>query len=182
MDYKKFYQPKAFIIKKVLYGIGIIIIALLIFKAGTFVGYRKAAFSYGLGENYYRAFGGHRGGMMDGRNMPGFPNDKDFSNPYGPMGKIIKVEPPTLILEDRDNVEKVVLVKDDTVIRRLRDTIKLTDLKPGDFIVVIGSPNSQGQIEAKLIRIMPMSPQIINQMMGVGLNNATNTATSAPAQ
>jgi hypothetical protein len=185
MDYKKFYQSKAFIIKKILYGIGIIIVALLIFKAGTFVGYRKAAFSYGLGENYYRAFGKHREGIMGERNMPGFlnfPNDRDFSNPYGPMGKIIKVESPTLILEDRDSVEKIVLIKDNTVIRRFRDTIKLTDLKPGDFIVVIGSPNNQGQIEAKFIRVMPASPQTMNQMMNAGISNATNTSTNTPAQ
>jgi hypothetical protein len=31
--------------------------------------------------------------------------------------------------------------------------IKKDDLKVGDQVVIIGSPNEQGQIEAKLIRI-----------------------------
>jgi hypothetical protein len=33
--------------------------------------------------------------------------------------------------------------------------IKLADLKIGDIIVIIGSPNDKGQIEAKIIRVFP---------------------------
>jgi hypothetical protein len=58
-------------------------------------------------------------------------------------------------VQDNDGTEKIVLIKDDTSIRSMRDDISKDRLKVDDFIVVIGSPNAQGQIEAKLIRLMP---------------------------
>ena len=70
-------------------------------------------------------------------------------------GKIIKIELPTIIVMDKDNTEKVVLIKDDTKIQNKKQDIKNLDLKVDDFIVVIGSPDDQGQIEAKFIRLMP---------------------------
>ena len=40
-------------------------------------------------------------------------------------------------------------------IKKFRDSIKAEDLKVGDFVAVIGNPNDQAGVEAKLIRIMP---------------------------
>ena len=37
----------------------------------------------------------------------------------------------------------------------MKSNITTNDLKLGDFVVVIGTPNAQGQIEAKFIRVMP---------------------------
>jgi len=34
-----------------------------------------------------------------------------------------------------------------------RETVKKEDLKVGDWVVIIGSPNEEGQIEARLIRL-----------------------------
>ena len=34
-----------------------------------------------------------------------------------------------------------------------RETVKKEDLKVGDWVVIIGSPNEKGQIEARLIRL-----------------------------
>jgi hypothetical protein len=48
-----------------------------------------------------------------------------------------------------------VVIKEDTAIMRFRETIKPSDLKVDDSIVVIGEPNDAGQIEAKFIRVMP---------------------------
>ena len=45
----------------------------------------------------------------------------------------------------------------------MRDEIKISDLKIGDFIVVIGSPNTDGQVEAKFIRLMP-EPDLIRNL------------------
>ena len=56
-------------------------------------------------------------------------------------------------------MEKIILVSDATIIKRFQDTIKLADLKVDDYIVVIGEPNNAGQIEAKLIRLMPPEPK-----------------------
>ena len=108
---------------------------LLIFRAGVAVGYRKALFSARLGNNYYRPFGDLPGG-------------------HGAIGKIVSITWPTLVLAGPDNVEKIILLKDDTIIRRFRETVATSSLALNDSVVVLGAPNDQGEIEARLIRIM----------------------------
>ncbi|TSC53659.1 MAG: hypothetical protein LiPW39_149, partial [Parcubacteria group bacterium LiPW_39] len=51
------------------------------------------------------------------------------------------------------DVEKIILISEKTTIEKGRETIKKEELKAGDRVVIIGSPNEQGQIEAKLIRV-----------------------------
>ena len=145
-DIKNVFESK--ITTKVLIVIGIIIVAMLIFSAGIFVGFRKASFGIDWGENYERNFGMRGDRMMFGRD--------NFPNSHGAVGKIIKTELPTIIVQDRDNTEKVILIKDDTKIQKMMSDIKASDLTIDDFVTVIGSPNSEGQIEAKLIRVMPL--------------------------
>jgi hypothetical protein len=50
------------------------------------------------------------------------------------------------------------LVNNKTTIIYQRKNIKLSDLKVDDNIVVVGEPNSSGQIIAVLIRVMPQKP------------------------
>ena len=152
MDNKNFFQSKNF--RKILYGIGAAIAVLIIFQAGMFVGYRKAGFSYGWGDNYYRTFG-ERKEHMRGGHMMSFFRGGDFTNSGGAVGKIAKISLPLLVVESKDGIEKAILLTDDSVIKRFRETMKPTDIKVGDFAVIIGSPNSLAQIEAKIIRIMP---------------------------
>jgi hypothetical protein len=59
-------------------------------------------------------------------------------------------------VQDRNNIEKVILIKDDTKIQKMMFDIKASDLIVDDFVTIIGSPNNQGQIEAKFIRVMPL--------------------------
>lgn len=141
---------------KVIMAVGIIIVALIIFQAGIFVGYHKAGFSYRLGENYYRTFGGPQNGIME---MPG----EGFPNANGISGRIIKINLPSIIIEDRASVERVAIVTDDTSVRSLRKEINPTDLKVGDMVVIIGSSDNNAQIDAKLIRIIPLPPKTQNQ-------------------
>jgi hypothetical protein len=143
---KKIVESKSLF--RILCGIGIVIVALLIFSAGVTIGFRKASFGHAWGENYERNFG-----MMP--NRPMFGND-NFPNANGAIGKIIKIELPTIIVQDKDNIEKVVLIKNDTRIQKMMENIKTSDLLLDDFVVIIGSPNNQGQIEAKFIRVMPL--------------------------
>ncbi len=143
---KKVFESK--ITSKILFGIIIIIVIMLIFYAGMTVGFYKASFGHAWGDNYERNFG-----MMPDRPMFGGDN---FPNAHGAAGKIIKIELPTIIVQDKDNTEKVVLIKDDTQIQKIREQATKNDLKIDDFIVVIGTPNEQGQIEAKFIRVMPI--------------------------
>ncbi|MDD5152867.1 MAG: hypothetical protein PHS95_02620 [Candidatus Pacebacteria bacterium] len=140
----------------ILYAVGIALTAMLIFYGGVAVGFHKASFGRAWGDHYNENFGmGPRGPGNMG--MMGY-----LPNAHGTVGKIIKMELPTVIVQDKDNTEKVVLIKDDTRIQKMREQIVTTDLKIDDFIVVVGSPNEQGQIEAKLIRVMP-SPDFLNQ-------------------
>jgi hypothetical protein len=152
MKFNNVFQTKAF--RAVIWGIAGLIIALLIFKAGTIVGVRKAGFSYKWGENYHKNFAGPRRGFFSDF------GDRDFINGHGVFGQIIKIEPiaasgqttttipseqaTTLIIKGGDGIEKIVLVKDDTAIKRFRETINLADLKIDDYIVVIGEPNQEG--------------------------------------
>ena len=97
------------------------------------------------------------GGML-----PPFPPG-DFIESHGTFGEIIKIN-GDLVIKGRDNTEKIIIIKDDTTIEKGRTAIKKEELKVGDQVVVIGSPNDQGQIEAKLIRVfgkgdMGMAPQ-----------------------
>ena len=147
---KKVFESK--ILVDVLYTIGIIIVVLLIFSAGISVGFYKANFGRAWGDNYEHNFGMRSAFPLGGNN---FPND------HGAMGKVIKIELPTIIVQDQqDQTEKVILIKDDTKIQKARDSLISTDLELDDFIVVIGSPNNQGQIEAKFIRVIP-SPNFL---------------------
>ena len=132
-------------------SIGALILFLLCFKAGVFVGYKKASFSYKWGENYHRNFAGPREGFF-GDLKRGF-GDKDFIDAHGIFGTIIKIDGNIILIKGKDNVETAVLVSDTTVIRRGRETIKPADLKTDNHIVIIGSPTEQGQIDAKLIRL-----------------------------
>ncbi len=145
-----------------------LIVLFFAFRLGMVVGYRQAYFSYRWGENYHRNFGGPRGGFFEGF----FSDRKDFIESHGTFGQIVKIDftvstssaqtsstpAATLVVKGGNDVEKIILVKDDAVITRFRQEAKLADLKVGDYIVVIGRPNDSGQIEAKLIRIMPPPP------------------------
>lgn len=146
------------ILMGVLYGIGGFLIVIIIFAAGVNVGFRKASFVENWSEHYNENFGMGRNDMFGGKEMPmmGFS-----PNAHGAIGKIIKIELPNVIVEDKYNTEKVILLKDDTQIEKASDQIKTSDLKLDDFVVIIGTPDEQGVIEAKLIRVIP-SPALLD--------------------
>lgn len=139
-------------LKWIIVGLAGFVIVIFIFGVGMFVGGMKARFSYSWAESYHKNFAGPREGFFgDWRNPPPLPGD--FIESHGTFGEIIKVNDSDFVIKGRDNIEKLILIKEDTVIEKGRITIKKEELKVGDQIVIIGSPNEQGQIEAKLIRI-----------------------------
>jgi hypothetical protein len=97
-------------------------------------------------------FAGPKAGFLGNLKMPPFD---EFIEGHGTFGEIIKIEGNNLVVKGRGNVEKVIIVTEKTVIKSGREDIKFSDLKIGDMIVIIGSPNDKGQIEAKLIRVFP---------------------------
>lgn len=131
------------------WGIIAFAVVLIVFQAGMSVGYRKATFSIGGGDRYYRMIGGKP--MMP---LPGFVRD-DFSASHGAAGRIVSVSLPTFIVASPDNVEKTVLVGDKTEIRRFRNAAAPSDILPDNFVVVLGDPDDRGEINAKFIRLIP---------------------------
>ena len=153
-------------LKNIFYALAIVLAVILIFQAGVMVGYLKASFSYKWGDNYFRAFGGGQERMREKMPQPlnGVPMPRGgFSDAHGVAGKIIKIILPTLVVQGLDSVEKIILVKEDTSIMKFRNSIKASELKVDDFITVIGSPDANSQIEAKLIRMMPSPPESIKK-------------------
>ena len=148
---KSFFKTKIF--SRILWIVGALIVAGLIFQTGIFVGYYKASFSYQLGDEYHNIFGARRGGPgAPAQLMPG------FAGAYGASGDILKIDLPKIVIEGQNSVEETIVVSTSTIFRSMRDMIKATDLKVDDFVVVIGQPNGQGQIDAKLVRVVPTPP------------------------
>lgn len=168
----------------------ILLAVFIIFQAGIFVGYYKARFYNAIGENYYRQTDnrgfGASGGMMNGFNGRGafginMMQDLNIPGGHGAVGKIVSINLPNIVVASTDNVEKTINISNDTIIRQFRDTIKVGDLKVGEYIVVLGDfsdntssagnngstgNNSGGAqatqansvINAKLIRLLPPPP------------------------
>ncbi len=141
--------------KAIVFGIAILIILVFIFGLGVFVGTKKADFSFRWADQYHRNFGGPQRGFFG--DMMG----DQFTNSNGVFGQILKIDGQILTIKGKDNAEKSILVGDETSIIRQRDNIKLSDLKTDDVVVVIGEPNDNGQIEAKLIRVLPPPPMTL---------------------
>lgn len=150
MDFKKFMQSRA--TKITLAVICELIVVLIAFRAGMFVGFSKAGFSFGWSEHYHQNFGGPRHGFFNK-----FDGD-DFIQAYGAAGPIVKIDGTTLVVKGKDNAEKQILTTPTTSVLRGREAIALSELKVDDQIVVIGSPNANGQIEAKVVRLTPSNP------------------------
>jgi hypothetical protein len=149
MDLNKFFQSRAF--KIFIASLVFFAVLLFVFKLGEFVGYNKALFSYKWGENYHKNFGGPRKGFLnDFRNRF---EGRDYISPHGVFGTVIKIDGSTILVKEKDNIERIVLVSDKTFIINRRQKISLSDLKIDDNVVVLGSPNEKGQIEARLIRV-----------------------------
>jgi hypothetical protein len=138
--------------EKALFVLGVFCITGVIFEAGVMVGFRKASFSYASNNHYFETLNGPH-------HMPLGMNDRDFMGGHGAVGKIIKIDLPSLLIEAPDGSEKSVTLTDKTTIRKFRDTITPNDLLPESFIIVLGAPKDNGTIEARLIRVTPTPTQ-----------------------
>ncbi|MFA4999422.1 MAG: hypothetical protein WC519_01710 [Parcubacteria group bacterium] len=153
MNIKEFFESKTF--KKIMIGVGIFIGILIVLQLGIRIGYRKASTSYRAGDNFRMIFGG----QMSGRAFMAPPAPDSFFSAHGATGTIIGINLPRIAIETPENVERSVLITDKTEIKKLRDSIKPEELRMEDKIVVIGSPNSPGEIEARLIRYLPFEQE-----------------------
>lgn len=154
---KSFLNSKAYV--RTTFALAILIVLSLTFLAGVQVGIRKAKYSFEWGANYERNFMGPRRGMMGpggfGQKGPrGFFPDgpRDMRNAYGVGGEIISIAENLIVIKDPDNKENTVSVNEKTIIKAGREDIKISDLKTGDKIVVMGKPGDNGTVSAELIR------------------------------
>ena len=129
-----------------------LVVLVFVFGLGVFVGTKKAEFSFQWADEYHKNFGGPQGGFFG--DMMG----QNFTEANGVFGQIIKIADQTLTIQGNDNVEKNILITDKTTIVYQRKKIQLSELKLNDKVVVIGDPDSQGQIQAELIRVMNQNP------------------------
>lgn len=125
-------------------GIGSLIVLLLIFQAGVMFGFHRANFGYRWSENYENNFFPRpmmgRGGMM---------------RAHGAIGEILKIDGSSFTVKGKDEAEKIVLIDLNTVFESDNGPVKVTDLKVGDNVFVIGAPSDVGQVVAKVVRIVP---------------------------
>lgn len=126
--------------------IALIVLLLGIFSLGEHIGFHKASFAFQNSNNFYRTFGPSPGGPLQ---------PSDFSDDHGAVGKIISITLPTMTIEDKDNTEKIIVLSNQTIIKQFRNTLNASDLAVGDYVIVIGQPNSQSQIVAVLVRVLP---------------------------
>jgi len=136
-------------LRRLIVGLAVFIVLILVFGAGVKVGTLKARYSYLWANNYHKNFAGPRGGFLG--NWRRFPAG-DFIGGHGTFGEIIEMKDNGFVIKGQENAEKVVIVNQGTSIVEGREVIK-DGLKVGDRVVVIGSPNEEGQIEAKFIRV-----------------------------
>ncbi|HUY69584.1 MAG TPA: hypothetical protein VMU70_00995 [Candidatus Tyrphobacter sp.] len=150
MNLNDFFQSKLFM--KITGIIGLMIVVLVSFGAGVFVGYDKAEFSFAWSKYYESNFGGERHEVM------GFLSSFGFTNAHGAFGKILNASTSSLVMNDDDNTEKTILLSSSTVIHDKHNSLLPADLKPNQTILVVGSPNDQGQINARLVRVLEQEP------------------------
>lgn len=145
---KKIFQNPD-VLKWVIIGLIGFIVIILIFGAGVKVGTLKAKYSYKWADNYHKNFAGPRGGFLgDWRKFPA----GDFIGGHGAFGEIIELNDTDFVIQGRGDVEKIIVITEETTIKKGRETIQ-DGLVVGDRVTIIGSPNEDGQIEAKLIRV-----------------------------
>ena len=143
------------VIKGVLIGLAALIVLILVFNLGLLVGYRKAFFSEHWGENYQRNFVG------PWPLPPGF-HPGDFLNADSTAGTVLTVSGNTIVMKDDQNTERTVIVSATTTIREGDETVSISDIKPSDQIVIIGQPDSTGELQANFIRAFDASSTPLN--------------------
>lgn len=166
MEIDNFFQSKSF--KGIILGLASLIVLTFVFGLGVFVGLERANFSFRWADEYHRDFGGPQGGFFGDFIGTG----KELPNTNGSFGQVIKIDltANTLTIKDENNVEKNILTGNKTTIIYQRKKIKLSDLKTDDNVVVIGEPNTSGEIEAELVRVLPPMPPVPQNFGGPATN------------
>lgn len=140
----------------VFFAAGSAVVLLLVFQLGVFVGIKKAGFSRNWGENYSRNFG------ILGKGPLSKFEGREFFGGHGAVGTIIKIdEQGLLVIKGQDGIERVIKLSDNATILRGRESLDIMEIKIDDEAVIIGSPNADGTVSAKMIRIFSPGGQLM---------------------
>jgi hypothetical protein len=142
---------KSAMFKGVLFTLATLILLCGVFSLGVRVGERKAQHFSRWSENYGRMFGPRNG---PGGGFPSSPSFGQISDAHGAFGKVLSINGSMIVIQGKDNLEQNIFVTTSTAIRIGRDSGTLADIHPDTDAAVFGVPNEQGQIEARLIRVM----------------------------
>lgn len=123
---------------KILIILGSLIALLLAFGLGVVVGSSRAIFAFRFGQNYYSNF---LGGSM-----------RHFDT-HGVAGEVIDVSTSTLSVKNIDGDETAVGILPDTFITANGSKISSTAIIVGNGVIIIGHPDEQGRIDARIIRV-----------------------------
>jgi hypothetical protein len=137
------------VVRTILWILGGVIILVVGFGLGITVGYDRAGFASGFDQNYYRNFYGAAPGGSVGLVSPPMSVAT-----HGVVGTVIDLGTSTISVENQQGNEQSVAVSSGTDIRNGNGNIMIGDVAVGDQIAVIGEPNSDGQVDARFIRIL----------------------------
>ena len=147
MTTKEFFQSSGY--NKLIIALGSLLAFLVIFAAGMAVGYREAAFSYHWQSNYGPGFSDPSSPFAP------FIHDGDDVSPHGAFGTIVSFKSPYLMVKGDNQAESIIAIGSSTVIRHIRAFGTTTDLLPGQQVIIIGTPDNSGRIQASFIRVVP---------------------------
>lgn len=82
------------------------------------------------------------------------PREFTIRSGHGAIGTIQSIEGQRITIQSRDGKLATIIVVNDTRFDKDFKQISFTDLKLNDTIVVIGSPNDSGEINARLIGLV----------------------------
>ncbi len=144
---KKYFKISEEFLKPFLMVLFLIVFGFAMFQFGTNLGSNRGRFACNWAKNYQNNFGGPRFGF--GQDQP----FNDFVDGHGIFGEIIKINKTDIVVTSKEGVEKIINISDKTIIKSFEKDITIENLKLNDRLMIIGDPNDQGQIDAKLIRI-----------------------------
>jgi hypothetical protein len=122
-------------LKSVLVALGAALAIVLVFGVGFFVG-RQSTFP-----------------------LRAFPNSAQARNRsgHGAIGTIQSIDGQRITIQTRDGKIQVVRMDENTRLEKKFQKASLADFKINDQVVAIGSPNAEGEIQARLVGIVDPS-------------------------
>lgn len=69
------------------------------------------------------------------------------------FGEIIEVKDGSFLIKTGEDGERLILMNQSTNLRRGREFLE-EKLQIGDYVIIVGSPNQDGSVEARVIRLV----------------------------